>query len=96
MAGGVADLLDVGGAEAALHVGEPRRRRLLPAEEVGLEGLHPGRGQQHRGVVHRGHQRGRGHDPVPALLEEGEVGLADLLGLHAAESKDGVAGRADR
>jgi hypothetical protein len=57
----VADLLDVGGAEAALDVGEPRRRRLLAAEEVGLERLHPGSRQQHRGVVDRGHERGRGH-----------------------------------
>ncbi len=87
VAGGVADLLDVGGAEALLHVGEARRRRLLAAEEVGLEGLHAGGGQQHRRVVRRGHQRGRGHDLVPALLEEGEVGLADLVGLHAREPK---------
>ena len=86
VAGGVADLLDVGRAEALLHVGEARRRRLLAAEEVGLEGLHAGGGQQHRGVVGRGHQRGRGHDLVPALLEEREVGLADLGGLHRAQS----------
>ncbi len=86
VAGGVADLLDVGGAEALLHVGEARRRRLFAAEEVGLEGLHAGRGQQHRGVVGRGHQRGRGHDLVPALLEEREVGLADLGGFHRSQS----------
>jgi hypothetical protein len=82
VAGGVADLLDVGGAEALLHIGEPRRRRPLAAEEVGLEGLHPGRGQQHRGVVGRGDERRGGHDLVATLLEEGEVGVADFLGFH--------------
>ena len=82
VAGGVADLLDVGRAEAFLDVGEARRRRLLATEEVGLEGLHAGGRQQHRGIVDRRHQRGGGDDPVPPLLEEGEVGLADLGGLH--------------
>ena len=87
VAGGVADLLDVGRAEAFLHVGEARRRRLFATQEVGLEGLHPGRGQQHRGVVDRGNERGRGDDPVPALLEEREVGVADLLGPHVRKPK---------
>src|SRR6185312_7980848 len=87
VAGGVADLFDVGGAEAFLDVGEARRRRLLAAEEVGLEGLHPGRRQQHRGVVRGGHERSRGDHFVAALLEELEVGAADLLGLHVREPK---------
>jgi hypothetical protein len=56
VAGGVADLLDVGRAEALLHVCEARRRRLFSAEEVGLERLHAGGGQQHRGIVSRGHE----------------------------------------
>ena len=43
------------------------------------------------GIVDRGHQRGRGHDLCAPLLEEREIGLADLLDLHAAESKDGFA-----
>ncbi len=86
VAGGVADLLDVGRAEALLHVGEPRRRRSLAAEEVGLEGLHAGRRQQHRGVVDGGHERGRGDDLVPALGEELEVGVAYLGGLHRPRS----------
>ena len=85
--GGVADLLDVGRAKALLHVGEAACRRLFAAEEVGLEGLHPRRRQQHRGIVSRGHQRGRGHDLVPALREEGEVGLADVAGLHRWEPR---------
>jgi hypothetical protein len=56
VAGGVADLLDIGRAEAFLHVGEARGGRRFAAEEVRLEGLHPGGREQHRGVVHRGHE----------------------------------------
>ena len=82
VAGGLADLLDVGRAEAFLDVGEARRRRLLAAQEVGLERLHPGGRQQHRGVVDRGDERGRRHDLVTPLGEEREVGVAYLLGLH--------------
>ena len=85
VAGRVADLLDVGGAEALLHVGDARRRRLGLAEEVGLERLHARRRQQHRGVVRGGHQRGRGDDLVAALLEEAQERLADLVGLHPLE-----------
>ena len=68
MAGGVADLLDVGRAEALLHVGEARRGRLLAAEEVGLERLHPGGREQHRGVVRRrarARPRARSGAPAP-------------------------------
>ena len=42
MPGGVADLLDVGGAEAALHVGDPLGGRLLqPQEGARLNGCIP-------------------------------------------------------
>src|SRR5215207_6623414 len=83
----VADLFDVGGPEAALDVGDPAGRRLLLPEEIGLEGLHAGRRQEDRRVVDRGHQGGRGGDSVPSLLEERQVGLADLVDLHAAKSR---------
>ena len=75
---GIADLLDVRGAKAALGGGEPPGGRLLAAEEVGLERLHPGDREQRRGVVGRRHQRGRGPAQVPALLEERQERLADL------------------
>src|SRR5207253_4072267 len=41
VAGGLPDLGDVRGAEAFLHVGEARRRRLFAPQEVRLEWLHP-------------------------------------------------------
>ena len=85
MAGGAADLLDVGRPEAALGGGQPRRRRRLPAQVVGLERLHAGRRQQHAGVVGGGDQRCRRHPQVPPLLEERHVGLSDLLRIHGGQ-----------
>ena len=70
------------------HVGEAAAPAAPRGQEIGLERLHPRRRQQDRGIVAEGNQRGRGDDHVPSLLEEGEVGLADLGGLHQRESKD--------
>ncbi len=85
MAGGAADLLDVGRPEAALRGGQPRRRRSLAAEEVGLERLHAGGGQQHARIVGGRDQRRRRHPQVAALLEERHVGLSDRLRIHGGE-----------
>ncbi len=86
VAGGFADLLDVSRAKALLHVSHPRCRWLLTSQEVGLEGLHSRGREQHRGVVDGGNQRSRGHDPVAPLLEEGQIGVADLLSFHRQRS----------
>ena len=59
VARGRADVLDVGGAEALLARRQARRGRLLEAEEVGLERVHPGGREQHRRVERGGHQRRR-------------------------------------
>jgi hypothetical protein len=88
VAPGLADLLDVGGAEAPLGVADARRRRLLAAE-VRLEGLHPRDREQGRSVLGGWDQRGRRHPQVSALLEEGQVGLADLVRGHAHASLGG-------
>ena len=74
------------------QVADARRRRLLAAQEVGLERLHPRDCEQGRGVVAGRDQRGRGHAQVPALLEEGEICLADLVGSHAHASLGGRLG----
>ena len=80
VARGVADLVDVGRAEALLAGGEPRVRRLLLAQEVRLEGLHA-RGREQDGRVVGGRdQRSRRHAQVVALLEEREERVADLCG----------------
>ena len=86
---GGADVLDVDRAEALLAGGQPPRRRLLLAAEVGLERLHARGGEQHRRVVDRRHERRRGHAQVAALLEERQELLADLGGLHGAWSLGG-------
>ena len=80
VARGQPDLVDVGRAEALLAGGQPRMRRLLLAQEVGLERLHAGGREQHRRVVRGRHERRRRHAPVIALLEEREERLADLRG----------------
>ncbi len=84
MPGGLADLFDVQRAQALLHVGYPLPRGRLLAEEVGLEGLHPGDDEHQRGVF--GDQAGRGHDRVPLLLEKGQETADDLCRLHQRPS----------
>src|SRR5207248_1435171 len=78
------DLLDVRGSEALLAGREPRIRRRLLAAEIGLERLHPSGGEQHRRVEGGRHDRRRWHPPMVAHLEEREVALPNLCGLHAA------------
>ena len=83
--GGVADVVDVDRAKDLLAVGQARGRRRLLTEEVGLQRVHPGDGQERRGVVRGGHERGRGNAFVPALLKEGQIALADLIRCHLAK-----------
>src|SRR4029078_4871951 len=66
--GGLADLVDVEGAHALLDAGGPAVRRGLLAEEVRLEGHHPGVDEQQVRVVVQ--QWRAGDDGVPALPEE--------------------------
>jgi hypothetical protein len=73
---GLADLVDIDGADDLLHARRARERRRRDAQEVRLERHHPGVDQQQRRVV--GDQRRRGHDGMPALLEEAEPTAADL------------------
>jgi hypothetical protein len=84
VARGGADVLDVDRAEALLAGRQPVARRLLEAEEVGLERLHPRGGEQHRRIEARGHQRPARAAQVTARLEEAQERLADLVGGHAA------------
>ena len=73
--GGVADLFDVGGAEALLRGGEPAVGRLGLAGEVGLELHHSGGGEQQCGVAD-GNQGRAGHPAVSLRLEVAEEGLS--------------------
>jgi hypothetical protein len=70
---------DVGRAETALHGDRAVRGRRLLAEEVGLELLHPGAGEQ-RCRIADGHERPRGQEGVAPVLEELDVGVANFVG----------------
>ena len=83
VARGVADVLDVGRAEALLAARQPVVRRLLDAREVGLERVHARGREQDRRIERRRDERGRRQAPVAARLEERQEGLADLVGSHA-------------
>ena len=83
--GGAPHLVDVKRAEALLRAGHARRGRRSLAQEVRLQGLHAGDGQQHGGVVLIGDERGRGDPQVPLALEVAEEALPDLGGRHAGQ-----------
>ena len=85
-----ADDLDVNRAERLLARGEPARRRLLLAAEVGLEGLHPGGSEQHRRVVGARDERRRRNAQMPVPLEERQKPLPDLGSLHRGWSLGGA------
>ncbi len=75
----VPDVVDVDRPKALLTARQPLRRGFLLAEEIRLQGVHARDRQQRRGIVRGGHERGGGHAHVPALLEERQVALADLV-----------------
>ena len=77
-------------AEALLARGHPRAGRGALAADVGLEGHHSGHGEEQRRVVTRD-QRCVGQDVVPALLEETEEALPDLVAAQMGELVGGGA-----
>ena len=80
VAGGDAHLLDVEGAHTLLDGGRGGVRRGLLAEEVRLEGHHPGVDEQQVGIVQ--HQRRTGDLGVAGPDEVLEEAAPDLMGLH--------------
>jgi hypothetical protein len=89
VAGGLSDLVHVGGPKAALAGGEAGGGRLLLAEEVGLQRLHPRGGQKDGWVIRGGHQRCRRQPQVLPALEVGQERLPDLARLHGDRSLRG-------
>jgi hypothetical protein len=75
---GAADVVDVDRAKALLAGRQTVGRRLLGAEEVGLERVHARADQQRRRIVAR-HERRRGQALMPAVGEVGQEALADLV-----------------
>ena len=79
---GRADVVDVDRPEALLAGREPVVRRLLLAQEVRLERVHPGADEQRRRVVRGRDERRRRQPLVVARLEELQERAADLVGRH--------------
>ncbi len=79
--GRAADVVDVAGAEAFLAGRGPGELELAAAEEVVLELVHAGRGEQHRGVPSR-HQHVAGPADAALGLEEGQIFFAEFVGFH--------------
>ena len=76
---GIAHLVDVAGADALLHVRQPRAHGMLLAHQIGHQRMHAGGGEQHGRVV-LGNDRGGGDAGVALLLEEAEEQAAQLVG----------------
>ena len=76
--GGVADLFDVGRAEALLRSGQPAVGRLRLAGEVRLELHHAGAREKQRRIAHRDERRA-GESAVSARLEVTQKRLAQTL-----------------
>ena len=83
---GVADLIDVGRAEALLHGGEPGVGRLRLAQEVGLEWNHAGAREEEGGIAWRD-QRSTCHGLVSLVDEEVRECSPDLAGMHRLSRK---------
>jgi hypothetical protein len=64
-----ADLVNVGGSQALLAIGEPPAGGVGSAEQVRQERMHAGGGEQHRGIT-VGDEGGARDDDVTALGEE--------------------------
>ena len=77
-----AHVLDVHRAKRLLARRQPPARRLLLTPEVGLEGMHAGRGEQNAGVIAAGNQRRRRHAKMAVPLKERQKSLPDLGSLH--------------
>src|SRR5581483_10033796 len=77
-----ADVFEIGvlpaRTEARLHADDAVRRRLLGAQEVRLELLHPGADEERRLVVRRWNKRMPGNAEMTALLVEALERLAQL------------------
>ena len=80
MPSGLADIVDVVGADALLHTGGPGPRRGFSAQDVGDERNHARHGEQDRGL--RGDQGHGGTDLVVVRGEVIEPASTDLRGAH--------------
>ena len=74
---GVADFVDVAGADALLNVGQAVAHGMLRAQKIGNEGMHAGGGEKNGGVV-LGNNGRAGNDGVSLALEEFQIHAAKV------------------
>jgi hypothetical protein len=77
----IADLVQIGGAQAALHAGQPPALRMRAAFQVPGQRMHPRGGEQHRVTVGR-HQRAARHYLVAPVAEELKEGPDRFCHVH--------------
>jgi hypothetical protein len=86
--GGVADLVDVGGPQALLAVGEQPAGGVGSAEQVRQERMHTGGGEQDRGVG-LGDEGGAGEDGMSAVGEERQEHRPQPVGVDHPDHRRG-------
>ena len=79
----VTHVVDIDGADALLHVGEPVAGGVLLAQQVGHQGMHARGGEQHGGVVLR-NDGGGGNHGVALHLEELQPQRAQVVRVYRA------------
>ena len=81
MVGGAAHVFDVAGAEAFLSAGRASKFELDVSQKMILKRIHPGGGEQDRGIPFRNENITRTNG-VPFGLKEVEIALAYFVGFH--------------
>ena len=81
MVRGPADVVDIAGAQAFLAGGRAGELEFAPAEEMVLELVHSGRGEQDGGIPAGNENVARAAD-TPFAFEEGEVLFTQFVGFH--------------
>ena len=79
---GIAHLVDVARAHAFLNVGQALARGVLLSQEIGDEGVHSRRGEEHGGVVF-GNERRRGDHGVSLRSEKLQILFSQFVRFHS-------------
>ncbi len=77
--GRITHVIDITGADALLHVGQPGTGGMLLAQQIGNQGMHTGSGEKHGGVIFR-NQGSRGNQLMALFLEETQEKSAQFVG----------------
>ena len=78
---GIANVVDVAGADALLHVGQAMAHRVLLAHQIGNQRMHARGGEQHGGVVFGNDRRAGDHGVSLGFKELEKQGSQIVVGL---------------